>query len=404
MTSTGLLVIGACFAFGLIGRGTFETFSVFLLPLVGAFDSDRATISSIYAIATLITGLCSPLVGQLVDRWGPRRLYALGAGLLIVGFGMASRATELWQCYLTLGVAVGLGFGCIGTVTHMALLTRWFRRRLGTAMGAIWGATGLSSLGFLPLSQAIIDAADWRTAYLVLAASLALLFLPLAFMPWRRFAAGDPSLPKAAPDGEDRDPAAARGAVVAALRRPVFWAIALVFFMTSVAMHMVVLQLAAYLVDIGFPALQAATAIGVAGAAGSVGMILFGWLGDRFGRRRALTVSYFSTTVGIVALVAMALHPSLLLLGVYVVFFGLTLGSRGPLMTGLAGQLFAGPHIGRIFGLMSFGIGLGTALGAYLGGALHDWTQGYGAGFATAFALLMIALVPWWAVPELRKL
>src|SRR6185369_4045306 len=82
---TALVVLGACFAMGLTGRGLVECFTVFLLPLSRSFGWERAETVSIYSLAMLTSGLAAPLVGRLFDRSGPRTVYVLG--LVLIGTG-----------------------------------------------------------------------------------------------------------------------------------------------------------------------------------------------------------------------------------------------------------------------------------------------------------------------------
>jgi MFS family permease len=177
-----------------------------------------------------------------------------------------------------------------------------------------------------------------------------------------------------------------------------------VYFLTSTAVSVIQPQMVAYLVEVGFVPLTAATAVGFAGLAASVGQVLFGMLADRLGRRVSLSLSYLSTAIGLGVLALMSMQPSPWLLVLYVLTFGLSLGSRGPLIASLAQRLYAGSALGRVLGFLLIGMGTGTAFGSWIGGVLHDALGGYQANFIVAWASIAVALAPWWLSRDLRRL
>src|SRR6187551_1205536 len=110
------VVLGLCFLLMALARGASETFTVFLLPISGAFGWDRAQTVSVYSVGALCVGLAGPFVGRLFDHSGPRAVYAAGLLLLGAGFSAAAFARELWQLQLCIGLAAGLGTACLGQV------------------------------------------------------------------------------------------------------------------------------------------------------------------------------------------------------------------------------------------------------------------------------------------------
>src|SRR5690606_31313639 len=151
-----------------------------------------------------------------------------------------------------------------------------------------------------------------------------------------------------------------------------------------------------------FPPLEAATAWGFGGILLPVGMIGFGWLDGRIGRRPSIFLSYAMSLSGIALLWLLGHYPSTWLLGAAVLLFGGTAGSRGPLISTIAMQVFRGRSVGTIFGTISIGAGLGAALGSWIGGLLHDWSGGYDLVFACAFLSILAGQLPFWTVRSLR--
>ena len=188
-----------------------------------------------------------------------------------------------------------------------------------------------------------------------------------------------------------------------AVRHPAAWGLFCVFLFTSSGMFAVTVQVIAYLVEIGFEPIEAATAWGFSGLLLPVGMILFGWLDGRIGRRTSVFLSYAMSLSGIGALWLLGHYPSPWLLGAFIVLFGGTTGSRGPLIATIAMNIFRGPNVGTIFGTISIGAGLGAAFGSWFGGLLHDWNGGYDLVLGWAFFSLLVGQLPFWIVPSLRR-
>ncbi len=395
----GLVILGLCFLLSLIARGIIDGFSVFLLPIVEEFGWDRAQVISIYSLGLLTSGLSLPWVGRIFDRLGPRAVYGLGLVLLGGAFSVAASAKMLWQLQLCVGVAAGLGAACLGNVPNSILLARWFGPRLPTAMAVAFSGAGAGVLTLLPLSQLLIDHYGWRGAYRILGAAILLLLVPLMLLPWRRFAAGSPDLAKPA-----RPALTAQGwTLLRALRHQVFWALFCTFFFTGVGMFTISVQVVAYLVDSGFPPLQAATAWGFSGVLVVVGMLTISSLDRLIGRRSSVLLSYAVTVAGIVMLWLLQRYPNTWLLAGFVLCFGSTIGSRGPLITAEAMEIFHGERVGTIYGAISLGGGLGSALGSWSGGLIHDWTGSYGTMIGFALASVLIGMVPFLVVPALRR-
>jgi MFS family permease len=81
----------------------------------------------------------------------------------------------------------------------------------------------------------------------------------------------------------------------------------------------------------------------------------------------------------------------------------LCMGTRGPIVSSLSARYFAGPQVATIYGGIYSANALGAAFGALMGGALHDLTGGYRAGLALALVFVVLAVLPFWTVRELKN-
>ena len=383
----------------MFGRGLADTYAVFLLPLGNEFGWTRSQLTGVYSIYLLVNGLSAPLVGLLFDRLGPRWVYGAGMACLGTAFFLAQMLESLWQFYLFVGVLIGFAVSLNGMVPGSALLSRWYRARLSTAIGIAFSAIGVGAVIFVPLTQFLVSHYDWRFAYRALGI-VVLLLLPVVLfaVPWRIFAAGPADYQaqaKLATPGEGWTLRSAMGSRI-------YWGLAQVFFCTSIAMYGIIVQLVAFLIDAGFSPLGAATTFGIIGMLSSISIMGSGYIADRFGIRRTVTVSFIGTGAGMLVLMAITQWPSSLLLGLFVPVFGLCMGTRGPIVSSICARHFAGPKVATIYGTIYATNALGAALGSLIGGVLHDLSGGYVTGLCFSLAAIGLAVMPFWTVKALR--
>jgi MFS family permease len=384
----------------MFGRGLGDTYAVFLLPLEREFGWTRSQLTSVYSIYLLTHGLTSPLIGFLFDRIGPRWVYGAGLACLGSAFFLAAGLTTLWQFYLLVGGLVGLGVSLNGMVVGSALLSRWYRERLSTAIGIAFSATGIGTILFVPLAQYLVANYDWRVAYRVLGL-LVLTLTPLVvlLLPWKSFTAGHPDHRR-----EGRPKAGEMGWTLrAAMRSPMFRGLSQAFFCTATAMFAIIVQLVAFLVDAGFSPLAAATAFGAVGLMSAISVMGSGFTSDRFGYLRTVSVTFVGTATGMVILLLLTYSPSMALLVLFVPVFGLCMGVRGPIIASISARYFAGPQVATIYGTIYSTNALGAAFGSLMGGLLHDLTGGYRAGLLVSLCFVALASSPFWTVRELRN-
>lgn len=399
---TALAVLAICFLLNVLGRGIGDTYSVFLKPLEAEFGWSRSSLTSVYSLYLLVGGFAAPFVGMAFDRVGPRWAYSSGLVVLGGAFLLAGSLDRLWQFYLLVGVSVGIGVSATGMVPSSALLSRWYRARLSTALGIAYSGFGVGSVVFVPLAQLLIDRIQWDGAYRVLGAILLVAAGVVALgLPWRRLGAGNPAYYR----GGARRGADGEGGwtLRRAMGSRMYWALAQAFFCTSVAMFIILVQLVVFLIDVGFAPLSAATAVGFVGMLSAISVMSSGVLSDRFGVRQTVSASFVGTATGMVMLIALEATPSSALLVAFVLVFGLCMGVRGPIISSVSAKHFAGPRVATIYGTIYATNALGAACGSLLGGVLHDLTDGYRSGFLCSLGFILLAAAPFWTVKALRN-
>lgn len=159
------VVLAACLGV-MAGFGSLfvYTFTVFVKPLGAEFGWSREAVSSGFAIGAVTVGLCSPLLGRWIDRFGPRRIIL--PCMTVFGCGIASLAllrSGIWQFYVTCFVLGVVGNGA-AHLAYSRSISTWFQRRLGMALAFVMVGSGLGAMILPVVAQSIISRSGWRTA------------------------------------------------------------------------------------------------------------------------------------------------------------------------------------------------------------------------------------------------
>ena len=103
----GWIIVAVAFVTMAIGVNARTAFSLLFPPIVDEFGWPRAETAGAFSFGFLVSALLSPLLGKLMDRFGPRTVVALGVAAMGIGLGLAAAVSKTWQLYGTLGVLVG---------------------------------------------------------------------------------------------------------------------------------------------------------------------------------------------------------------------------------------------------------------------------------------------------------
>lgn len=385
------ILLAASFLTFSVGAAFIHAYAVFLVAFVEDFGWSRAEVSVAYAVGQLVHGVTSPLVGLLVDRLGPRRLVLMGGALLAAGLLGSSYATEQWHMIILYGVVMTLGANCFGLVVFVPLLSRYFVRNRGMAVAIVQSANGFARAYSAPTATLMISGLGWRGAYLWQGIVMAALILPLAAM----FRGTDTRREPRA----ERHLAAAEGwTVKQAMRTPHFWLLTLVYIFTGLGSFLVALHQLAFAVDIGFDKLYAASVLGMGAFLSLPGVILTGTVSDYIGRELSAVLTYGTSIIGVACGLLITSPDDHMLLWLHACFFGLTWGARGPAITAKTADLFPGPNLGTILGVISIGTGLGAAGGSWAAGFVFDMTGSYRVAFWLSILSYAGGSVAFWAL------
>lgn len=373
----------AASVFGLIvGTGAINIFAfgVFLKPVTADLGVGRGYFASGLVFNSLLTSLFCPIVGSLIDRWGTRRVMMPGILLYALTTAAYSQLTAApFTLYLIVGLA-GIAGAVQTPVAYAAIISQWFDRKRGVALGVAMAGVGLGVVLIPQIAAALIAAFGWRPAYL----GLGLTVFLFAFVPVALFMREPPHLSV----GRTAGTRALRAVSIAllpgvsfvdaVLRSWRFWALTLAFFLAVVAINGTLTNVIALLTDRGVPLQVATGALSAAGMALILGRILSGWCLDRFFGPHVAICFFLVPMLGI-GLLASGAGGVVPLLGA--ILCGLGVGAEVDLMAFFVSRYFGLRSYGKVYGTMFAFFSFGTGLGPYIGGAVYDRFHSYGPAF-----------------------
>ena len=342
----------------------------------------------------LLAGIFSLLIGFLISRSGSKRFMI--AGTLILGSGLvyysfATNASDVYVSHSLLGLSLGL----VGVMIQTVLISNWFRRRRGLAMGIVLTGTSFGGVLIPIVATPLISSYGWRTAIQLLSLLVWLVLLPgiIIFVKDKVQDIGQNF------DGDDVEFKASEenvpteGSTLSeALRSPLFWMIGLCAILIFYPIFTISQQFNLYLQNnVGVSKELAATAQSILFVTSVGGKFVFGWLCDRFPTRQVIMVCCLVMFLSTVMLVGF-ISPATIF--VFLIPFGLGYGGTFVLIQLLTVESFGLKDIGKILGAITLIETTGGFLGSLITGRLASMNNGdytlafYGVTVAAGLAFL----------------
>lgn len=382
-----------------MGLGYNYVFGALAPDILASFDWSKAEFAAARVPQLWVMALASPAIGWAAVRFGPRPVLVLATALLGVSFLALGRMEELWQLYALLAIEA-LAVTGLGDITVGQLVSRWFDRHRGLALGLVYtgsnlgGALVVRAVGFLSGPEA------WREVFGVLGGLSLCVLLPVAYFVVRDSGGGESASRR---EGEGVDPESRpRGREGAApvmeldgltlgeaLATRSFWILAValgVFFFYFVALldHLVL-----FLTEQGWSAVSARSHLSNAILLGMVSKVVFGFIADRVTPLTATLLDFGLLSVSSLLLLA---PPSGLTIGVFVVVFGFSTAARDVVYPIIISHCFGVRSMAQIYGALMLALPAG-AFGVWFAAAFSDRFGGYGGAFLTFSALNLLTLL-----------
>lgn len=367
-----LIVLGCMIGLSVaFGPAFIATFGLYVKPLSAEFGWSRTEVSAIYSIVAIIGAMGTPVLGFALDRYGSRWAI-LGAALLLPAALLLLTAVPLnYVLYLGCGVVLGLVAIIASPTAYVNLLPQWFTGRLGLVVALAMTGSGLGQF-VMPLAHgALLERFDWRTAWSIMAAVIAVIGLMTAI-----FLAHDrDSVKSLRRSGREHE---LDGVTIGtAMRSPTFWTAVLAFFIVMMVAGAMLTHLAPLLSDRGFSTAQAAGVVALIGMFSLGGRIATGFLLDRVGYGTIGLVVFPAQAAGCLLLASESggIAPF-----AAAALIGLAYGVEADLLPYMLRTTFGLRSFGRLYGIGFGVVQVGPVFGPLILGVSFDRAGGYATG------------------------
>ena len=353
---------------------------LFMKPLSAEFGWERGDISLAITLTALSLSFAMPVAGRLVDRFGPKRILypsiLLLGGLVASLFFLTDSILHLYLNFICIGIA---GSGT-GGVAYAKVVTNWFSRRRGLALGMTMAGVGLGNAIVAPYAQFLIELLGWRLAYAGLAATMVVITMPLMWLLLKESpeemglqADGDDQPVRRTDDGKQR----VYGLTAAEARKThALWIMLIAFVGIGLGVNGLGIHLVPMLTDWGMAASAAALVYSVSGLCTIIGRVGAGYLADRYFAPYVAVAFSACAVCSILLLLMGVVGPAAFLIGI---MLGLGSGGNPNIIAYLVSRYFGTRSYGELYGfiygihiigsgLSPLGLGLGyDMMGSYTG-------------------------------------
>jgi MFS family permease len=397
------VVFGASFIlFVCLGIG-FPTFPAFLKFIEADTGWGRGSLSNAGAFLAIAAGFTSPAIGYAMDRFSARAVMLPGAILLSASFLLLGSIDSVVHLYL-LFVAIGIGMSATTMIPTQTLVSRWFDKKRGRAMGVIAAAGGLGGVIWMPAATRLIESFGWRDAYEILGIIIAVVSLPFIWFVIRTSPQSMGLTVEAKPDSPDEgstvDSETSPGEdgmggyeVSRAVRMNSFRLIACAVFMVAIAASGFGLHVVAFFSDSGVSATGAALIWSLTMGVSIGGRFLFGYASEKYQKRYFASAANLSRSlcIGVLVLFSLNIVPLSVAVVQLIIIYGMAAGCNNVLNPLIMSETFGVKSFGKLMGMIGIPFTIGMAIGQVIGGHLFESMGNYNIAFSIFAAAFVLA-------------
>jgi MFS family permease len=385
---------------GIVGQLYMISFAYFLPFFVSDFGWNRGTASLAPTLNLITLGLCGPLAGLFIAKYGARRAILLGNIMGLLGFLLIYFQNYLWQLFLGFGLFIGLGGGFGGILSTTTVVNNWFVKKRAWALSIVFGAGGIGGMILGPTLMMFIGKVGWRYTCLIITGLILILAIILPGLLIRN----KPEDLGQVPDGSDDSKPVAPGqapprttyrtpvdfSASEALRTRCLWFLVSYFSLNMLTMGALMTHQVAYQLDIGIDAKTAALTLSVMAGVMTFAQFGVGFIANKF------TMSSIVITAEIIKLIAMIIlvsTKSLPFVFVYMIIFGISFGAGMIAMMNIFPNYFGASNYPKIMGTVRLFWSIIGGAGAPIAGYIREATGSYIPAFKAAIFIIILGIV-----------
>ena len=400
------VILGASCVLNIVSRADQGSFGVFIDPLVQEFGWKRGDISFAYSLAFIIGLPAVMIMGWLGDRFGARVLM-LGASLMIGGGTvLLGTITELWHFYVYYAVFVGsLGHAAFSVLLPV-IVTKWFYRHMGIALGIYWAAQGIGPVIFAPLFRWMIETRGWSNTFMVIGIAVGVLLAISSLFIFntpetRGLTAYGAEDAAGKPNTANNVTAAPPSTLREVLRNRTVWQLMSIHHIGCVAHAIILAHVVSMATFKGIPGVEAAGVLATIAGTSVISRFAFSVLAERLGGRTVLSIALLGQSLPVLVLF---FANDAWVFYLFAVMFGLCYGGEMVGFPIINKQLFgAKAPLGTIYSVEMVAATTGMALGGWLGGGLFDMSGSYTWSLIASLSIGILGLPLALALPRHKK-
>ena len=395
----GWLIVAALFLSMAIGIGTRQGFGIFIDIWESEWEVSVSSLSLAASIGWLVNGLAAPIVGQLSDRYGPKIILIFLA--LTVSISSILIATSFNIITLSIYYGFLLSFATATGGPVGILLSKWFAKRRGLALGAVMAGGSIGSLFFIPLLTFISLSFSWQLAWIIIGLFGFIVVFPLFIIVLKN----DPSELKNVPiDSTDEfsmndieeGPLWVDEWPKAYNSKPM-WQLSIGYFVCGITTASISVHFINWAISENISPSEAAFSFGVLSAVNGISVFCSGYFSDKFERRYILSMVYF---VRGIAFISLLLLSGQIALWAFAIIGGLSWLATVPLTTALTSEIYGYKKLGSLVGLINMSHQIGGAAAVILFGIVFDYYGNYDLGLWVGVITLLIASIASFTINE----
>ena len=381
----------ACGIQFLLGALLLQSFGLYIAVLSEEMGWSKTTLSGAAAMQSMEAAVIGPLLGWMMDRFGPQLIVRWGIVIFSLGLLLLSQVGSVSTFYVS-AVLMAIGASLAGYFPLSVAIVQWFEKYRARALSFM--SLGLAMGGLVvPALAWFMQHFGWRSTAAATGVLALVVGLPLARMIRRRPEDHGEHVDGISPaehliaaaEGTPRPPAQAEFSVREALRTRAFWLLAIghglaLLVVTAVNVHAITHMKE----GLGYTVATAGWIIMLMTFGQMLGVLLGAGIGDRFDKRKVTALCMLAHALGLLCLTYATGMSGLI---AFAAFHGLAWGLRGPFMLAIRADYFGRHAIGVIMGISAAIVAVGQVAGPLVAGVLADLTGNYRLGF-TVLAVL----------------